>query len=271
MPAWGTTATFAYSIDDVLFQSTCPRGARHLFIHCIESFIDFNPRARVGHDSIKDSFPFSSSISIHVPAWGTTYPGIVTTTTTIFQSTCPRGARPLHTAQPAVWQLFQSTCPRGARLGPRHPARLGAISIHVPAWGTTTVNVVSYSLIYFNPRARVGHDVRCSYNKPACVHFNPRARVGHDDNISISHIGPFISIHVPAWGTTFFVFPNTISCRFQSTCPRGARPLNHSPYPFREISIHVPAWGTTCYNITFPILRDFNPRARVGHDSRITG
>ena len=78
----------------------------------------------------------------------------------------------------------------------------------------------------------------------------------------------FISIHVPAWGTTIQSECPRAALRFQSTFPRGERLRRPSTIfcnaPFQStfprgerlqlrcaimtqimISIHVPAWGTT--------------------------
>ena len=62
------------------------------------------------------------------------------------------------------------------------------------------------------------------------INFNPRSRVGNDEVGTKFHALFAISIHVPAWGTTFSV------CQF---------------YDFKFISIHVPAWGTTTGKITY--------------------
>ena len=54
--------------------------------------------------------------------------------------------------------------------------------------------------------------------------FNPRSRVGND--LKTSQYGQprlEISIHVPAWGTTRFIFLIPIIHLFQSTFPRGER------------------------------------------------
>ena len=99
------------------------------------------------------------------------------------------------------------------------------ISIHVPAWGTTQTGLALAS-----PRSN----------------FNPRSRVGNDIKGDIYGSVIYISIHVPAWGTT------SIHCSYKS---------------LSIISIHVPAWGTTA--VTSPQylpLNDFNPRSRVGND-----
>ena len=99
------------------------------------------------------------------------------------------------------------------------------ISIHVPAWGTTIRNFQQNHLcIHFNPRSRVGND----YLQIAVRSFSlfqstfPRGERLNSNSVDPNTIT--ISIHVPAWGTTW-VSP----------------PLNASS----SISIHVPAWGTT--------------------------
>ena len=98
------------------------------------------------------------------------------------------------------------------------------ISIHVPAWGTTSLTFPQgrqYS--YFNPRSRVGNDQGRNMRLLLMFDFNPRSRVGNDGRARPLSDGWCISIHVPAWGTT------AIPCRscpvsvFQSTFPRGER------------------------------------------------
>ena len=101
----------------------------------------------------------------------------------------------------------------------------------------------------------------------------------------------FISIHVPAWGTTVICgtcpvtstnfnprsrvgndlpfFPIIlVSSEFQSTFPRGERQTGYCFMGRRyKISIHVPAWGTTGNHMKKKIRRcNFNPRSRVGND-----
>ena len=101
-----------------------------------------------------------------------------------------------------------------------------AISIHVPAWGTTMeVLPTQKKKMYFNPRSRVGNDVGVAVLAPiSCLFqstfprgerqnvklttdgicdFNPRSRVGNDGSATVS--------------CSFAVFS------FQSTFPRGER------------------------------------------------
>ena len=144
------------------------------------------------------------------------------------------------------------------------------ISIHVPAWGTTSLTFPQgrqYS--YFNPRSRVGNDQGRNMRLLLMFDFNPRSRVGNDGRARPLSDGWCISIHVPAWGTT------AIPCRscpvsvFQSTFPRGERRWLNMFCPYSTISIHVPAWGTTVMaSIFIPISDYFNPRSRVGNDCK---
>ena len=54
------------------FQSTFPRGERQPYLVNQQLIDNFNPRSRVGNDLFLLPFLSSNTISIHVPAWGTT-------------------------------------------------------------------------------------------------------------------------------------------------------------------------------------------------------
>ena len=113
----------------------------------------------------------------------------------VFQSTFPRGERHIAMHDNVVNKAFQSTFPRGERHGIRKGNRIKyTISIHVPAWGTTSPEKV---------------DRRAEGN------FNPRSRVGNDISRTVSALNKVISIHVPAWGTTMFRKTETVlQCDF---------------------------------------------------------
>ncbi len=66
-----------------------------------------------------------------------------------------------------------------------------------------------------------------------------------------------ISIHAPTWGATCLQASHTLTCRFQSTLPRGERPIFASPLvSIFKISIHAPTWGATCIIYCFmPVFR----------------
>ncbi len=55
------------------FQSTHPRGVRRLMWEFFSrGGAYFNPRTRVGCDSLESGKPEQFNISIHAPAWGAT-------------------------------------------------------------------------------------------------------------------------------------------------------------------------------------------------------
>ena len=98
VPAWGTTRYLLQKAISVIFQSTFPRGERLVAQAQTALLADFNPRSRVGNDDKRILFlQRISTISIHVPAWGTTC-GVDHGFSKIkFQSTFPRGERQHHT------------------------------------------------------------------------------------------------------------------------------------------------------------------------------
>ena len=208
---------------------------------------DFNPRSRVGNDIVSIWNGIKSSA---------------------FQSTFPRGERQRIRSLYEINIPFQSTFPRGERpfrflmiiyyiyFNPRSRVGndvLGAesihnlaisihvpawgttqsdickavnllISIHVPAWGTTRSCVHSKDVENFNPRSRVGNDATIPGINAKVDNFNPRSRVGNDSDRLIG--------------------PNAA----RNFNPRSR--VGNDCYLFRQlqkasISIHVPAWGTT--------------------------
>ncbi len=184
------------------FQSTFPRGERHLCWLVAVKHIHFNPRSLVGNDYIPVGTYTIVEISIHVPSWGTT----------IFTRRQP----------PCI--LFQSTFPRGERRQLRkilHKTK--QISIHVPSWGTTQCLANTRRMRLFQstfPRGERRRRWICSTEEG---NFNPRSLVGNDRRLrqDIRLLG--ISIHVPSWGTTGDFARTSGSWAFQSTFPRGER------------------------------------------------
>jgi len=142
-----------------------------------------------------------------------------------FRSMQSRSVRQFFINSPLASVLFQSTRPRGARpLTRSFPYRAEIVSIHAPARGATIPSNFDIVFPVFQstrPRgARLFHQILILF----FLCFNPRARAGRDhihENISIVDA---VSIHAPARGATIpsnfdIVFPV-----FQSTRPRGARP-----------------------------------------------
>jgi len=117
-PTRGATCKFYFPCGLVAISIHAPtRGATYRFGRCPFWWQYFNPRAHAGRDRALKSCMVGASL---------------------FQSTRPRGARPVVlVAQPGV-DLFQSTRPRGARpptTGGGCPGQI--ISIHAPTRGAT--------------------------------------------------------------------------------------------------------------------------------------
>ncbi len=202
-PARGETIRFPNALKPLRFQSTRPRGARHVAAFLDDFLLHFNPLAREGRDrnptrrrSYGGNFnPLAREgrddkllrvnilhvISIHSPARGET-------TRTVFPPLSPK---------------FQSTRPRGARrasAGTRQP------------------------LTHFTPRAREGRDIRVSTSARLFGYFNPLAREGRDSPSALALVSTFYFNPLAREGRDGNhrqASPNPN--RFQSTRPRGAR------------------------------------------------
>ena len=144
-----------------VFQSTLPRGERHLpQTRCPEN-VYFNPRSREGSDAILSRDPRNAEISIHAPARGATMQAQKRAILQRISIHAPaRGAtrslfriakagsyfnprsregsdvNPLPRRGASI--RFQSTLPRGERRSPGHSGICSqSISIHAPARGAT--------------------------------------------------------------------------------------------------------------------------------------
>ena len=104
------------------------------------------------------------------------------------------------------------------------------------------------SEVDFNPRSREGSD--CSSRALIYIlhNFNPRSREGSDKIIDKPLPIHPISIHAPARGATKTGCTVCGKQIFQSTLPRGERPVQALAYAFHmDISIHAPARGATAF------------------------
>ena len=145
------------------------------------------------------------NISIHAPAWGATFFPAILVSCRSFQSTHPRGVRPVVQLRGSESGLISIHAPAwGATLASGEPYIVDIISIHAPAWGATrerlcrmlknsfisihapawgaTIRLLRHQKHYdhFNPRTRVGCDLIILYIINRFKHFNPRTRVGCD-------------------------------------------------------------------------------------------
>ena len=104
--------------------------------------IDFNPRAHEGHDSCRDRCYGRVRISIHVPTRGTTIRYGCTVRASIFQSTCPRGARRYRSSSTRRDLYFNPRAHEGHDKNQENHICLMSISIHVPTRGTTHSSLI---------------------------------------------------------------------------------------------------------------------------------
>ena len=112
----------------------------------------------------------------------------------------------------------------------QHLQHADVVSIHAPAWGATGERRGHHSGGGgFNPRTRVGCDIRATASLPTPRSFNPRTRVGCDLTSLYYQLG---------------------SPPFQSTHPRGVRQ--------EQPETAVPSAR---------FVQGFNPRTRVGCDA----
>ena len=121
------------------FQSTRPRGARH----------------------VKDVGYIARGVSIHAPAGGATlFLFSLFVFFRWFQSTRPRGARPVITDKLRNTICFNPRARGGRDTLHRADALQDNVSIHAPAGGATSFFSLHFlRKIGFNPRARGGRDV----------------------------------------------------------------------------------------------------------------
>ncbi len=181
-PTRGATPETWQKTPRSVFQSTRPRGARHVDHGYGVVTLSFNPRAHAGRDPLKSSGKYSNepfqstrprgarrlrplqvnpghNVSIHAPTRGATRTLAASARLVLFQSTRPRGARPKDGGGQGGAYQFQSTRPRGARRRP-------GLSFARPRC--------------FNPRAHAGRDPLWEANFGNLYRFNPRAHAGRD-------------------------------------------------------------------------------------------
>ena len=124
---------------------------------------------------------------------------------------------------------------------------LFVISIHIPAWGTTTGEALAVCCIVI------------SIHVPAWGTTVSAVLFGKDKDISI---------HVPAWGTTENAIPDSLpSSSFQSTFPRRERRFIATILPFFYNFNPRSRVGNDSDQVLLLIPKTyFNPRSRVGND-----
>ena len=160
--------------------------------------------------------PLVSSISIHAPTRGATIPVFRLIIKPVISIHAPtRGATNTNCFD-IFHCKFQSTLPREERL---------------------SCFILTYGLIYFNPRSHERSDKSCSFTSLHLILISIHAPTrGATYFHFMRSVIIAISIHAPTRGATYA--PNTplFASRFQSTLPREERHngcgIRHSLYPY---------------------------------------
>ncbi len=183
----GSDLTRVYESQvSTMFQSTLPRGERHLVIIIfISSLLCFNPRSRAGSDSTPDLDVEFDGVSIHAPA---------------------RGATDYCDAQYANAQSFNPRSRAGSDIILQKVIiEQIKVSIHAPARGATT-----------HLPSQIQQMTDVSIHAPA--RGATRVQTLTSDKLDS------VSIHAPARGATPAPGPPfDVTSMFQSTLPRGER------------------------------------------------
>ena len=213
-PTRGATEQMDFLKTLAQFQSTHPRGVRLPLPSIGRRAASFNPRTHEGCDGTFAVYVLEFLL------FQSTHPrGVrlslmrIKMSTTSFQSTHPRGVRLSSRKASLLILRFQSTHPRGVRL------QRGRWACLRPC---------------FNPRTHEGCDSYSvtSINSPFC--FNPRTHEGCDTKDSRELIRSTVSIHAPTRGATITKVTFVLTEWFQSTHPRGVRPI-----PSMRMRAHV--------------------------------
>ena len=185
-------------------------------------------------------------VSIHAPARGATLALLAVVSVAAFQSTPPRGGRPVHCAT----RLSADVSIHAPREGATHAGTLTRQAARLfqstpPRGGRRASNVMPDARsACFNPRPRAGGDAGLR-GASGLRSFNPRPRAGGD---------------VPHW-------QRHARQMFQSTPPRGGRPVTRWRICDRiGFNPRPRAGGDVHGRMSQPCNRCFNPRPRAGGD-----
>ena len=202
-PVWGATS-FVNSFGlNTRFQSTHPCGVRRYTSRADSARPGFNPRTRVGCDSLTRGIKMAvKSFNPRTRVGCDPAKILIKCSAFLFQSTHPCGVRPLMIVKLKGWLLFQSTHPCGVR-----------------PHGKTTTKPSNR----FNPRTRVGCDFNTNGNRhKQKVSIHAPVWGATLEQASKTVTGD-VSIHAPVWGATQWRFLPWQPLRFQSTHPCGVR------------------------------------------------
>ena len=143
-------------------------------------------------------------VSIHAPTWGATTTSGYSAPVLQFQSTRPRGARPRTRSQSSCSFSFNPRAHVGRDRVETDLFPFIQVSIHAPTWGATAT------------AAKTTAQEKVSIHAPTWGATQSHRKQGD---------GRAVSIHAPTWGATDSRKKQQHKKKFQSTRPRGARPI----------------------------------------------
>ena len=158
-----------------------------------------------------------------------------------------RGATQLRSVAPGIHRISIHAPARGATVGRSLKSPYFPISIHAPARGATNaIRLILQLRTNFNPRSREGSDVHAFDRTIVVEYFNPRSREG-SDSVRFRNLKAFrFQSTLPRGERPVKSILITGCFVFQSTLPRGERPYSLLDLRCKHlISIHAPARGAT--------------------------
>ncbi len=231
------------------FNPRSRKGNDYAVFACISFFACFNPRSRKGNDKVAEGPWITSTVSIHVPARGTTgrrFRGKILNYR--FNPRSRKGNDRADQSCVTVCVLFQSTFPQGERRQILYVQQIPAgVSIHVPARGTTYF--VEDMMEYFGfqstfpqgerqiraayEAAKIGVSIHVpargttsyqAFNSALSIGFNPRSRKGNDHQ-NLIHLILLLQFQstFPQGERQTSKMLSTLLKLFQSTFPQGER------------------------------------------------
>jgi len=169
-------------------------------------------------------------VSIHAPTRGATLITGMDFDIAGFQSTRPRGARPLAGAATHALRSFNPRAHAGRDAVALAAANYKGVSIHAPTRGATGLGCLCADLVVFqSTRPRGARQYRCGdcrRRKQVSIHAPTR---GATSLIACAANSAAVSIHAPTRGATTVPLVSVVPLLFQSTRPRGARPVPVTP------------------------------------------
>ena len=225
-PTWGATIDVHLHRDRHIVQIHAPRGARPISARTSSRASCFNPRARAGRDSALHTVTtWPASFNPRARAGRDTPSRPASWQSSMFQSTRPRGARPVPSPPGCPRHRFN---PR-ARAG-RDRRRYGwrqalLVSIHAPARGATRPQDRAHAYLGFQSTRPRGARHFGNEIVPIVVEFQSTRPRGarRCPKINLQRLKSFQSTR-PRGARRYTGSIPYPSSQFQSTRPRGARP-----------------------------------------------